>query len=423
VAAELRRLGWDARRFTVRPTGHPYAREVVISPEQTGGAAWALVVDEGPGQSGSSMAAVVRALEAAGMAPGRVALLPGHGGEPGGAASPEIRAVWERTPRHVVPRDELRWAGRSLTEVLADETRALLGAPTDAPAAVDDLGGGLWRPLLFGADPASWPAAFPAFERPKYRVRLLSDGPAVLWAFCGLAGVAPGVTGAERAAARLAERARGGWTVAPLGTALGWLATPWVEGTPLTPADAHAPATLAHVGRYVAAVAGESLSPEEVEAGRARLAEMLYWNVWEGVGEGAAARVRDWSERVAPTLRALPAPLRAAYGDGRLAPHEWLRTPGGRLVKTDAAGHDADHTCVGRQPVLWDLGGALVEWGQTGHAANPAALLAGFSHAADMPPDALRWHAAAYAAFRLGQSAMCGVPGDAYRAALLALLP
>jgi hypothetical protein len=59
VAAALRADGWPARRITVRPTGHPLDRHVDLNLNSFPVAA--IVVDEGPGLSGSSMAAVARA--------------------------------------------------------------------------------------------------------------------------------------------------------------------------------------------------------------------------------------------------------------------------------------------------------------------------------------------------------------------------
>ncbi|CAA9380711.1 MAG: hypothetical protein AVDCRST_MAG64-626, partial [uncultured Phycisphaerae bacterium] len=96
-----------------------------------------------------------------------------------------------------------------------------------------------------------------------------------------------------------------------------------------------------------------------------------------------------------------------AYGDGRLAPHEWLRTSDGRLLKTDCVGHDADHTLVGRQPVAWDVAGAMVEWGLDESSARP--LLDGFRAAGGRvaPLPALSIYVAAYAAFRVGMCSMC----------------
>src|SRR5207248_4140661 len=64
VSAALGAAGWEVQRLTVRPTGHPYSRQAEITREELGEAVWGLVVDEGPGQSGSSMAATAAALAA-----------------------------------------------------------------------------------------------------------------------------------------------------------------------------------------------------------------------------------------------------------------------------------------------------------------------------------------------------------------------
>ncbi len=401
VAAALRAGGWEAHRRTVRPSGHPFARQADIRAEALEGATWGLVVDEGPGLSGSSLAAAAEALAAAGLDPARISFLPGHAGEPGGAASGGVRAWWSRAPRYVTPSGDLRWEGRSLPENLAARTLDLWGVPGPVPQ-IEDLGGGLWRNLVY-PHPARWPAVCAPFERPKYRCAG-PGGAAVLWKFAGLAG-APGGAGslAEAARARLAERAQAGWTPAPLGVALGFVATPWAEGAPLTCNGAD-PAVLAHIGRYLVAVAGPPLPAGEQDAALGRLREMLYWNTWEALGEAAAARTRPWGEAAAHSGQE-GAPR--TYGDGRLAPHEWLRTRSGQLLKVDAAGHDADHTIIGRQPLAWDVAGALVEWGLDEGAAAP--LLAAYQAAGGpaLRPAPLRFYRMAYAAFRTGQCALC----------------
>ena len=67
ACAALRLRGIECRRFTVRPTGHPYNRLLELKPEFRDWLAHArdagfLVVDEGPGISGSSFLAVAEAL-------------------------------------------------------------------------------------------------------------------------------------------------------------------------------------------------------------------------------------------------------------------------------------------------------------------------------------------------------------------------
>ncbi|HEV2118105.1 MAG TPA: hypothetical protein VGR48_18860, partial [Terriglobales bacterium] len=69
VAAALRRRGINAERITVRPGGHPFDRKMEFTPEerrwladQRVRRADVLVVDEGPGLSGSSFLSVGDAL-------------------------------------------------------------------------------------------------------------------------------------------------------------------------------------------------------------------------------------------------------------------------------------------------------------------------------------------------------------------------
>ncbi|HYC92779.1 MAG TPA: hypothetical protein VEO54_26455 [Thermoanaerobaculia bacterium] len=88
----------NARFVTVRPTGHPYARELHPSPYEESvlaqpAGAYA-IVDEGPGLSGSSFAAVAQWLERRGVPRGRMVFFPSHAGEPGRMASEETRALW-----------------------------------------------------------------------------------------------------------------------------------------------------------------------------------------------------------------------------------------------------------------------------------------------------------------------------------------
>src|SRR5262249_5821936 len=82
VAAALWARGSTATRITVRPQGEPYARTIIFLREQVSWIQNALaadrdfvVVDEGPGFSGSTFLSVARALEAAGVPQSRITLL------------------------------------------------------------------------------------------------------------------------------------------------------------------------------------------------------------------------------------------------------------------------------------------------------------------------------------------------------------
>lgn len=404
VRAALNAAGWRVHRITVRPKGHPFDRRANFNAADLKGVEYAIVVDEGPGASGSSMAAVARGLVEAGFDPSRISFLPGHGGEPGPHASDEVRRWWSTTRRYSVPLADLRWSGRSLKQKLVERTERLL--PGAVVERVEDLSGGLWQDVLF-SDAEPKPAAFPAFERTKYRCTL-RDGRAVLWKFAGLGAEA------ERIVAQIAARADAGWTSRPLGMAFGFVGLPWIEGRALSRRDLSQP-LLEQIGFYIGESAGVPLDTLEESTAFERLREMLYWNAWESLGDRAAQRSRELSNAAAQSIGDQPI---LSYGDGRLAPHEWIRTSTGSLQKVDCAGHDCDHTVIGRQPLIWDVAGAVIEWGLD--ETNAARLVD--EVAPGVLPDLLRFYCAAYAAFRVGMAAMCGVDTAVFREQLAALL-
>src|SRR5207302_6890178 len=48
--------------------------------------------------------------------------------------------------------------------------------------------------------------------------------------------------------------------------------------------------------------------------------------------------------------------------DARMAPHKWLLTASGQMLKTDSGSHGDDHFFPGVTDIAWDLAGAIVEW-------------------------------------------------------------
>src|SRR5947208_929491 len=78
----LEERGCAVRRFTLRPGGHPFDRQLDVSAElaeewRSPKDAQFLVVDEGPGLSGSSFASVAGALRRVGIEDRRIVLMPG----------------------------------------------------------------------------------------------------------------------------------------------------------------------------------------------------------------------------------------------------------------------------------------------------------------------------------------------------------
>ncbi len=93
VLAALNAAGNPATRITVRPVGHPYSRSTEFSPEQLHWiqqnlASQFLVVDEGPGRSGSTFLSVAEALLRVGIPRSSITLI--------GSREPEVESLCAR---------------------------------------------------------------------------------------------------------------------------------------------------------------------------------------------------------------------------------------------------------------------------------------------------------------------------------------
>ena len=385
LKATLEQLGWRVQRLTVRPVGHPYSRQVQIPAALAPHDHPSLIVDEGPGISGSSMAAVARALRDAGYTD--ISFFPGHPNEPGTAASPDVRQCWHETPRYVVNPQELRWDGKSLQDLLLEQTKKIQVPNPASPYAsprFTDLSSGKWREVAYSLH-SDWPPANIPFERTKWLFRTSHDS-AILWKFSGLGSA----TDSQPVSAIHHN------VVYPetFGVHFGFSATSWISGNRLTSQAARNPQVLSQLLRYVSASRVPRPVPREALH---RLQECLLVNTRESLGEAAADLANGFANRMAH------AEASHCYTDGRMAPCEWVQTADGSLYKTDHAGHMADHTLVGRQSWLWDLAGLLIEWDlplTELQSAHPQ-LVREYSE------PILHFYCMAYSAFRLGMCSMC----------------
>jgi hypothetical protein len=368
AAAGLAERGVPVTTWTLRPRGHPFDRQLVLAASLT--STWPLdratflIVDEGPGLSGSSFAGAADALTARGVPDERIVFLAAWNPEASQLRSSRARDRWTR---HQV----------------------LIAAAAPVPDGAIDLSGGLWRAHLALGD---WPAAHPHHERIKY---LEGDR---ISRFAGL-----GAWGRD-ASARAARLADAGWTTAPLVLANGFLTQPFAAGLPATDADSQAD-LVARGADYVAWLrAHESGS---VAADVAPVCEMLRVNAREGLGEAVLPAVETLSADAA----AFAEPATAI--DGRLLPHEWLRTATG-LIKVDALDHHRDHFLPGVADAAWDVAGLLVEMRVPRQHRD--AVVERYRRASSDLTIARRlpFYLAAYTAFRLGYTTLAleAVQGD-----------
>jgi hypothetical protein len=384
VAATLEAEGVPVESLTLRPRGHPFGRRPSVTTAlddrlRRHADGFCLVVDEGPGLSGSSFCGTAAFLSALGVPDTRIVLFPSREVDPAALVSEEARARW----------------GRHACEHVPFEAAVLPGAPF--PAGSRELSGGAWRALAYGTDEAGWPAAATMFERRKF---LTPEG--VLHKFVGLGGHG------RAAAARAATLAEAGFGPPVLGLRQGFLAQPWVEGRRLGAGAADAAflgpaaAYLGHLARHLRT--GAEARPEA-------LLEMVRVNVEEGLGEPFP--VAD----VERHLRGFGAVPEVAV-DGRVLPQEWLATAKGWL-KLDATDHHADHFFPGLTDIAWDVAGLGAELGLDRATLDGFAGVVADAAADPGLPARLPFHATAYLAARLGFSAfnadMLGETAEAKR--------
>lgn len=363
TSAAARKRGLRSSRITVRPHGHPYNRETQFSSEQL---AWIeqkkqkrragtvfLVVDEGPGLSGSSLISGAEALVAAGVPAGDITLICGH--------QPNFDSL---RAEHAARRAQhFRWI-------------AVNPEPYRPAAAPRFIGGGEWRSLLFAAE-ANWPASWTRFERLKYLTS--SDGNASLLKFAGFGHHGKHVVSRESVVAEM------GFGPAPRLEVGGFAGYPWLSGRPMQAEDI-SETVLTRLAEYCAFRV--CAFPTEVQ-GMAPLQQMAEHNLSE-------------FKLDLPVSLRLEQPMIA---DGRMQPHEWLLTSDGRMLKTDSGSHGDDHFFPGPTDIAWDLAGTIVEW-RMSSAAQEFFLSAYQRASGDNPRWRLSDYITAYTAFRAGYCTM-----------------
>jgi hypothetical protein len=385
-------LGAD-RFFTVRPTGHPFKRELslddalrdaMLAPPDPPFA----IVDEGPGLSGSSFGAVLDRLLQHGVGEDRIHLFPSHGGDPGAQAGPGLRQRWPRLRRHFGTFEEVILEARSPTQRMAGWFADLIGPARSEPL---DIAGGRWRALQYGGE-AEWPPAIAHQERRKYLVETGSGRWLLKFAGLGLEGRRK----AERAQALSAQ----GFTPRFAGWRHGFSAERWLEGgVPLVSSQVDSFALAESVGRYLGFRARSFPASRDRGASLPDLLVMARHNAEEVLGSRTASAFARWS---ATSLAALGSRARPVEVDGRMHAWEWLVTPDGRVLKTDAVDHHAAHDLVGCQEVAWDVAGAEFELALTTEALDHLCAVVMLTSGLHVDRELLSFLKPCYLSFQLG---------------------
>lgn len=364
VAAQLRLRGIHADRITVRPGGEPYRRQTTFTSAQQ---AWVglrldercdfVVVDEGPGFSGSTFLSVACALEEIGVPHTRIVLM-GSRPFPGHVAGAKQARQWKRL--------------RS----------CLIDYAAHAPAGADrSLGDGAWRELLYPSR-WHWPACWLEQERIKHAS---SDGK-TFFKFEGFGRFG------ELAREQAEQLGQAGFCPRWLGFEQGYGCSEFIAGRPLVEGDL-SEALLKRMAAYSAFRL--ACFPAPVSNVK-MLALMARQNLEVEFG----GKLGDFR---------LDIPLeRPVYPDCRMLPHEWLMTPNSQVLKTDAVGHAEGHQLPGPADIAWDLAGAIVEWNLP--AAAEDLLLDEYRRLSGDPVGKrVRPYVVLYSIFRMAQCRMSSV--------------
>jgi hypothetical protein len=321
-----------------------------------------VIVDEGPGLSGSSFGSVADRLQDRGVPLDRIAFLPSHPGDLGGRASDAHRERWRRAQRI---------AAQFNPEFLVDAFGPLEEFSTGGP-----------------------------FERRKFLAT--HAGERVLLKFAGLGRI--GARKLEIARRLFAENL----VPEPLDLVHGFIVERWCDdASSVPPSDIPLP----KIATYIAARTRLPRAAPDSGASIEELLRMARRNVSLEFGDRAARSLGCWESRVADLQRRVMRILT----DNKLDRIEWLRTRDGAVIKTDALDHHCGHDLIGCQDFAWDVAGAIAEFDLDHVSAD--ALIAAVEQFANRRVDRelVDFCLVAYLAFRLGQARLGGQSAVAVR--------
>jgi hypothetical protein len=371
TTAALKAHGRTATRITVRPVGHPYARTTEFSPEQErwiaeqlSQSAQFLVVDEGPGRSGSTFLSVAEALGRLGVPRERITIV--------GSREFDVEGLCAENARG-------RWRGLHYLSTVPGVSTRFVNFPY--------LGGGDWR-MHFLDEEHEWPESWTQMERLKF----LSPDRRQFFKFEGMGPIGSEVR--ERAFALAAA----GFSPAVADAGDGFLSYQTINGRRLQKQNVSS-ALLERIARYCSFRVSQFACPPGNDS---ELRHMLEFNVQQEFGRELKMR---------PGQLTSENPLLV---DGRMQPYEWIAPTSGESLKTDAISHGDNHFFPGPCDIAWDLAGTVVEWDLGAEATQ--FLLRKFRQFSGIDVSRrIRDYMLAYCVFRLGfcKMAMSTASGSA----------
>lgn len=343
VECALRSRGCDVESFTVRPRGDPFDRHVEISGDLEkiiveNQHSYFVLVDEGPGLSGSSIAGTFRKLRQFDIPRKNIVLFTSWIPDGSAFISEYAKTEWPHYKKYSGSFEKQWIAG----ERLETEFNCKIAG---------DISAGFWRYKLYKNE-NEFPAVHNQHERRKY-MAFFEDRERSILKFAGFG----------RYGKRMFRRAGllEGFSPSPLSLKNGFLQLKYIEGKPMANGEIEED-FVRRIVDYIAFIKNNFQA--EVTVAYDEMLEMINVNVAEGLG-------KSWMEKLNIGKRFSP----EVYGkvpvaiDGHMMPHEWIKTETG-YIKTDSIEHHSDQFFHGCQDIAWDVAGSIIEFGFTGSRKN-----------------------------------------------------
>ncbi|OHB54432.1 MAG: hypothetical protein A2Y07_04630 [Planctomycetes bacterium GWF2_50_10] len=334
VGAVLGANGCEVELVTLRPRGKPFSRRPVLEEQFRNGLLariarcdHVLIVDEGPGLSGSSICGAAEYLADCGVDERKMAVFCSWEADGDAFKNNRARNRWARLKKYFKSFDEVMLGAGKIIESGADD--------------VIDISGGKWRGLMYSNE-EQYPAVNAHLERRKFVARYGKRR--YLYKFAGLGKWGRAIF------ARANVLADAGFSPISAGLANGFIVCEFEDGRPMA-RDVIGNVLLTRAAEYIAftrkhfEIAGEN----DTEY----LGHIIENNVRIGLGidVDVSAMARE--------VNGFAGSCRVGV-DGRMMSFEWIQTARG-LIKVDSAFHFDDHFWPGPTDIAWDIAGTIVE--------------------------------------------------------------
>lgn len=336
VGAQLQSEGCTVKSLTLRPRGHPFDRYLILDEQikqiiQQSTAHYVLVVDEGPGLSGSSFGGALKALRNLEIPADRTVIFPSWLPSADRFISKDARSLWNDYKKYTGSFENQWILNGKLEKNLQKEV-------------ICDISAGMWR-THFIENPSSFPPVHPHHERRKY---LLGNGKNRWIAkFVGL-----GKYGTQYVvrADKLGEM---GFTPQVNQLSSGFAVLQFIEGKILRSSDVNGE-LIDFVKNYLLMIR-KSMNCS-LRVGYDQMLEMIYVNIKEGLGEQWCRYMEKFGQNTSSLYEEAPLAI-----DGHMLPQDFLKTGTG-FMKVDHIEHHCDQFFHGSQNICWDIAGFCFEF-------------------------------------------------------------